>query len=72
MALGRSYRGQTRRELADKLTRTTGDRWTPAMISRLEVGDEDLATETLLAIAEAQGFPFSFYLEDPKGRYLGL
>lgn len=72
MAAGRKYRGQTRQELAEKLTEAVGSSWNPEMISRLEAATEPLTTETLMAIAEVQGFPVSFYLEDPKGRLLGL
>lgn len=72
MAAGRKYRGQTRQELADELTGALGRKWNPEMISRLEAGTKPLTNETLIALAEIQGFPFSFYLEDPKGRLLGL
>lgn len=72
MAAGRKYRGQTRQELAEELTEAVGSSWSTEMISRLEAGTEPLTNETLMAIAEIQGFPFSFYLEDQSGRLLGL
>lgn len=73
IAMGRRYRRQTQTELAAKLSETTGDNWTRVMVAKLESGGKVLEVETLMAIAEIQGLPYSFYLEGPDStRAMGV
>jgi len=55
--LAREARGLTQTELADKL------HLHKANVSRLENGDTNLSEETLLAMAEATGFPPQFFVQ---------
>lgn len=66
IAMGRRYRRQTQEELAEKLTKATGERWSRVMVGKLESGGKVLEVETLMAIAEVQNLPYSFYLEGPE------
>lgn len=66
IAMGRRYRRQTQKELAEKLTEVTGEPWSRVMVGKLESGGKVLEVETLLAIAEIQDLPHSFYLEGPE------
>lgn len=66
IAMGRRYRRQTQEELAEKLTKATGERWSRVMVGKLESGGKVLEVETLMAIARVQDLPYSFYLEGPE------
>lgn len=66
IAMGRRYRRQTQQELADQLTKMTGEKWSRVMIGKLESGGKVLEVETLMAIAAIHNLPYSFYLEGPE------
>ena len=73
--MGRHYRQQTQQDLADALTRETGEHWSRGMVAQLEGKRKALTVDTLMAIAAIQQLPYSFYLEGPesdshKGDYL--
>lgn len=70
--MGRALRGQTQEELAGELTRATGEKWSRVMVGKLETGGKVLDVETLMAIAEIQDLPYSFYLEGPQRRSKGV
>ena len=73
IAMGRRYRRQTQLDLANELTRETGESWSRVMVGKLETGTKELTVPTLMAIAKIQDLPWRFYLEGPneaKGDYL--
>ncbi len=73
--MGRRYRRQTQQELADALTRVTGEPWSRVMVGHVETGKKALTVDTLMAVAEIHNLSYAFYMEGPesistKGDYL--
>lgn len=67
IAAGRALLGQTQEELAKALTRATDVAWSRRMVAALEIGEKALRVDVLMAIAQIQGLPYSFYLEGVRG-----
>lgn len=65
--MARRLRRQNQTELAEALTRETGEEWTRVMVGNLEAGRKVLDVETLMAISRVQDLPWSFYLEEFPG-----
>lgn len=68
IAMGRKYRRQTQQDLADALTKETGESWSRVMVGKLETGDKALTVDTLEAIKLIQDLPWDFYLEGPDSK----
>lgn len=63
----RELRGKERPEMAELLGESTGERWTPVMVAKLETGRKTITVELLAVIAEALDLPLDFFVYGPRG-----
>jgi transcriptional regulator with XRE-family HTH domain len=72
VAAGRTLRGLTQQELADRLHKLTGDKWTRGMVASLEIGKKHLGVTTLTAISVTLDLPYSYFLQGVEDEFRAL
>lgn len=72
VAAGRTLRGLTQQELADRLTAITGDEWTRGMVASLEIGKKHLGATALTAISVTLDLPYSYFLQGVEDEFRAL